>query len=126
VPQDEIEELRQHTDDLMQGRLPEQNQSMQERDTSQATARHHAGLERRPRTFHGRKAQFFLRIHMLHRRLELHERYLLHPRVLDVLESLIGPGRAGAADHAFPQAARQARARAGIRTRITSRRTPTR
>ena len=28
---------------------------------------------------------------MLHRRLELHERYLLHPRVLDVLEALIGP-----------------------------------
>src|SRR3712207_7775939 len=28
---------------------------------------------------------------MLHRKLELHERYLLHPRVLDVLEALIGP-----------------------------------
>jgi hypothetical protein len=37
------------------------------------------------------KAQFFLRIHMLHRKLELHERYLLHPRVLDVLEALVGP-----------------------------------
>jgi ectoine hydroxylase-related dioxygenase (phytanoyl-CoA dioxygenase family) len=37
------------------------------------------------------KAQYFLRIHMLHRKLELHERYLLHPRVLDVLEVLIGP-----------------------------------
>jgi hypothetical protein len=37
------------------------------------------------------KAQFFLRVHMLHRKLELHERYLLHPRVLDVLEVLIGP-----------------------------------
>jgi len=32
-----------------------------------------------------------LRIHMLHRKLELHERYMLHPRVLDVLECLIGP-----------------------------------
>ena len=28
---------------------------------------------------------------MLHRKLALHERYLLHPRVLDVLEVLIGP-----------------------------------
>ena len=37
------------------------------------------------------KAQFFLRIHMLHRKLELHERYMLHPRVLDVLECIIGP-----------------------------------
>ena len=37
------------------------------------------------------KAHFFLRIHMLHRKLELHERYMLHPRVLDVLEVIIGP-----------------------------------
>ncbi len=28
---------------------------------------------------------------MLHRQMELHERYMLHPRVLDVLEVLIGP-----------------------------------
>jgi phytanoyl-CoA hydroxylase len=32
-----------------------------------------------------------LRIHMLHRRLELHERYMLHPRVVDVVAGLIGP-----------------------------------
>src|SRR5215217_5372576 len=31
------------------------------------------------------------RIHMLHRRLEIHERFMLHPRVLDVVEALIGP-----------------------------------
>jgi phytanoyl-CoA hydroxylase len=31
------------------------------------------------------------RIHMLHRRLEIHERYLLHPRVLDVVQALVGP-----------------------------------
>jgi phytanoyl-CoA hydroxylase len=31
------------------------------------------------------------RVHMLHRRLEIHERYLLHPRVLDVVEGLVGP-----------------------------------
>ena len=34
----------------------------------------------------------YLRIHMLHRHLEIEERYLLHPRILDVLEALIGPG----------------------------------
>jgi phytanoyl-CoA hydroxylase len=32
-----------------------------------------------------------LRIHMLHRRLEIHERYLLHPRIVDVVAGLIGP-----------------------------------
>jgi phytanoyl-CoA hydroxylase len=38
-----------------------------------------AGLER------------LLRIHMLHRQFEIHERYLLHPRILDVVAALIGP-----------------------------------
>jgi ectoine hydroxylase-related dioxygenase (phytanoyl-CoA dioxygenase family) len=33
----------------------------------------------------------YLRIHMLHRQLEIHERFLLQPRILDVLEALIGP-----------------------------------
>ena len=32
-----------------------------------------------------------LRIHMLHRRLEIHERYMLHPRIVDVVAALIGP-----------------------------------
>ena len=32
-----------------------------------------------------------VRIHMLHRRLEIHERFLLHPGVLDVVEALVGP-----------------------------------
>jgi phytanoyl-CoA hydroxylase len=32
-----------------------------------------------------------LRVHMLHRRLEIHERYLLHPRVVDVVGGLVGP-----------------------------------
>jgi ectoine hydroxylase-related dioxygenase (phytanoyl-CoA dioxygenase family) len=31
------------------------------------------------------------RIHMLHRSLEVHERYMLHPRVLDVVQALVGP-----------------------------------
>jgi phytanoyl-CoA hydroxylase len=31
------------------------------------------------------------RVHMLHRELEIHERYLLHPGLLDVVAALIGP-----------------------------------
>jgi ectoine hydroxylase-related dioxygenase (phytanoyl-CoA dioxygenase family) len=32
-----------------------------------------------------------LRVHMLHRRLEIHERYLLHPRIIDIVAGLVGP-----------------------------------
>jgi phytanoyl-CoA hydroxylase len=32
-----------------------------------------------------------LRIHMLHRQLPIHERFLLHPRILDVVQALAGP-----------------------------------
>ena len=35
--------------------------------------------------------QRYVRIHQLHCHLEIHERYLLHARILDVLEGLIGP-----------------------------------
>jgi phytanoyl-CoA hydroxylase len=31
------------------------------------------------------------RVHFLHRRLEIHERFLLHPRLLEVVAGLIGP-----------------------------------
>ena len=87
----EIMELRRHTEDLMQGRLPEQTRQMtvgQKPEHAVAVQRleappAHLSLEE--------KVQYFLRIHMLHRKLELHERYLLHSRVLDVLEVLIGP-----------------------------------
>jgi len=91
VSPDEITELRQHTEDLMQGRLPEQNRQMREGDKpGSGTAVQ--GLEAPPAHLSpDEKAQYFLRIHMLHRQLELHERYMLHPRVLDVLESIIGP-----------------------------------
>jgi ectoine hydroxylase-related dioxygenase (phytanoyl-CoA dioxygenase family) len=37
------------------------------------------------------KIQHWLRVHMLHRVSAIHERFLLHPRILDVLEALIGP-----------------------------------
>ena len=32
-----------------------------------------------------------LRVHMLHRRLQIHERYLLHPAIVDVVAGLVGP-----------------------------------
>jgi phytanoyl-CoA hydroxylase len=32
-----------------------------------------------------------LRVHMLHRQLEIHERYMLHPRIVDLVAGLIGP-----------------------------------
>jgi ectoine hydroxylase-related dioxygenase (phytanoyl-CoA dioxygenase family) len=90
-PQD-IAELRTHTDDLMQGRLPEQRSEMQQRDTTKDGAVTVQGLEAPPAHLSpDEKAQHFLRIHMLHRKLEFHERYMLHPRMLDVLEVLIGP-----------------------------------
>ena len=32
-----------------------------------------------------------LRVHMLHRRFEIHERHLLHPAIVDVVAGLVGP-----------------------------------
>lgn len=89
----EIAELRQHTDDLMQGKLPEQRgHVMGQRDTARDSGVTTQQLESPPAHLSPeQKADFFLRIHMLHRKLELHERYMLHPRVIDVLEVLIGP-----------------------------------
>ena len=75
----------------MQGRLPEQNRQMREGDKPGHGVAVQ-GLDAPPAHLSpDEKAQYFLRIHMLHRQLELHERYMLHPRVLDVLESIIGP-----------------------------------
>ena len=97
VPQlvgaDDVAELRRHTEDLMQGRLPEQaGATMATRDVSRDFGVLIQPLEAPPAGLSPEeKAQYWLRIHMLHRRLPLHERYLLHPRVLDVLEVLIGP-----------------------------------
>ncbi len=88
----DVAELRQHTDDLMQGRLPQQSKTMPQRDTARDTWIAGQGLDAPPEDLSPEeKAQYFLRIHMLHRKLELHERYMLHPRVLDALEVLIGP-----------------------------------
>ena len=92
VSADDVAELRQHTEDLMQGKLPQQATPMENRDPSKDTGVTMQALEAPPAHLSPEeKAQFFLRIHMLHRQLELHERYMLHPRVLDVLEVIIGP-----------------------------------
>lgn len=92
VGQEDVQELRHHTDELMQGRLPEQRAQMSERDPSKDHGVTVQGLESPPPNLSPtEKAQYFLRIHMLHRKLALHERYMLHPRVLDVLAVLIGP-----------------------------------
>jgi ectoine hydroxylase-related dioxygenase (phytanoyl-CoA dioxygenase family) len=89
---EEVAELQAHTEDLMQGRLPEQATEMAERDVSLDGGVTMQRLEAPPAHLSpSEKAEYFLRIHMLHRQLALHERYLLHPRVLDVLEALIGP-----------------------------------
>lgn len=87
----EVDELRSHTEDLMQGRLPEQaGQSLDLGDHASGVATQQ--LAAPPAHLSpAEKAEYFLRIHMLHRQLELHERYLLHPGVLDVLQALIGP-----------------------------------
>jgi phytanoyl-CoA hydroxylase len=74
VPPEDVAELVAHTDDLMHGRLEVPGLEPASPDATPQE------LERR-----------YLRIHMLHRVLEVHERFLLHPRVLDVLEALIGP-----------------------------------
>ena len=81
----EVAELVAHTDDIIHGRLAlagvhdapvgQGHGNSAVLDPSRVTE-----IERR-----------YVRIHMLHRQLEIHERFLLHPRILDVLEALIGP-----------------------------------
>ncbi|MCL4508737.1 MAG: phytanoyl-CoA dioxygenase family protein [Chloroflexi bacterium] len=74
VPSGDVQELIIHTEDLMHGKLEVPGLEPPPPGTSPEE------IERR-----------YLRIHMLHRVLEPHERFLLHPRILDVLEALIGP-----------------------------------
>lgn len=71
---DEVEELKGHAMGIMDGRVPLE------------------GVEPRQEGESLEEAQKRLaRIHMLHRKDEPHERYMLHPRVLDVVEVLVGP-----------------------------------
>jgi phytanoyl-CoA hydroxylase len=71
----EVRELLDHVDDLLSGRVEVPGAPAFGDDNKTAEARF----------------DHLLRIHMLHRRLEIHERFMLHPRVLDVVQTLIGP-----------------------------------
>jgi len=73
VPLEEVRELVEQTEHLMHGRVDIPGIEPPQGATPQEMERH------------------FLRIHMLHRVLEIHERFLLHPRIFDVLQALIGP-----------------------------------
>ncbi|GCE29757.1 hypothetical protein KDA_52410 [Dictyobacter alpinus] len=74
VPQDDVQEMNAHMDEILSGKahFPGVNPPPQEWDSD-------------------KKVAYYLRVHMLHRVLPIHERFLLHPRILDVLEALIGP-----------------------------------
>jgi chlorinating enzyme len=76
VAPDEVQQLLDHVDDLRAGRVE--------------LLGHHDDL-RAGRVPVPESPEDLLRIHMLHRRLEIHERFMLHPRVLDVVEALVGP-----------------------------------
>ena len=75
VTRDEVQELLDHIDDLLAGRVEIPGASAFGSDNKTADTR----------------LEHLLRIHMLHRRLEIHERFMLHPRVLDVVQALVGP-----------------------------------
>jgi ectoine hydroxylase-related dioxygenase (phytanoyl-CoA dioxygenase family) len=76
VPPEDVQELNQHVDNLLSGK--------ETLEGAQVMA--DLGKTPRPQT-----PEDWLRVHMLHRRLAIHERFMLHPRILDVLEALIGP-----------------------------------
>lgn len=69
-----VDELLQHTEDLLSGRF----------DVSRFI---HLEARANPDDI----AKALHRIHMGHQGIELWERYLLYPRVLDVVEALVGP-----------------------------------
>lgn len=76
IDPEDVREMNEHMDRLLEGT-----------ETIEG-ARIMKDLGQAPRA--GRSDDW-LRVHMLHRLSSIHERFLLHPRVLDVLEALIGP-----------------------------------
>lgn len=71
----EVRELLDHVADLLAGRVELAGAAAFGEDNKTPDAR----------------LDHLLRIHMLHRHLEIHERYMLHPRILDVVAALVGP-----------------------------------
>jgi phytanoyl-CoA hydroxylase len=76
VPGGDVQEMNEHVDNLLSGRETIEGAQIM------------ADIGRAPRP---QAPEDWLRVHMLHRRSAIHERFLLHPRILDVLEALIGP-----------------------------------
>lgn len=85
VPPGEVAELVAHTDDIVHGRLDLPGVGVAPLGDGHT---HSAILD--PERI-GELERRYVRIHMLHRQLQIHERFLLHPRILDVLQALIGP-----------------------------------
>ncbi|GLV60998.1 hypothetical protein KDH_78160 [Dictyobacter sp. S3.2.2.5] len=74
VPLEDVQEMNAHMDRILSGE------------------EHFPGVTPPPADWDpDKKISYYLRVHMLHRVLPIHERFLLHPRILDVLEVLIGP-----------------------------------
>ena len=76
VPPEDVQALNEHVDNLLSG------------EEVIGGARIMSDLGNVP---HPSRPEDWLRVHMLHRQSAIHERFLLHPRILDVLEALIGP-----------------------------------
>jgi hypothetical protein len=74
VAPEEVAALNAHTDGILSGRLRVPGIDSPTPDAP-AEERH----------------KFWERLHMPHRAMAIHEQFLLHPRVIDVLEALIGP-----------------------------------
>ncbi len=74
VAPEEVADLARFTDDMMAGRQTVPGIPAPSADLTEGERRH-----------------YYERIHMPHRTCEIAERFLLHPRIVDVLEALIGP-----------------------------------
>jgi len=108
VAPDEARELADFTDDMMAGRRVMPGLPAPPANATEAERRH-----------------FYDRIHMPHRSCDIAERFLLHPRIVDVLEALIGPDVLGLQTMLFSSSPVRA-GRVSIRIRITSPPSPTR
>jgi chlorinating enzyme len=75
IATEEVRKLQRHIDDLLAGHVavPDAPAFGDDNKTGE------------------RRLEHLLRIHMLHRRLEIHERFMLHRRIVDVVEALVGP-----------------------------------
>lgn len=87
VPLEDVDLLRGHTEDIIYQRIP--LLGVGPAPVAKPGAGGHSAIV--DPTVLSEIERRYVRIHMLHQHLEIHERFLLHPRVLDVLEALIGP-----------------------------------